>query len=121
MTNKFEIGDTLINLNKGGSYGNICTLISKCPFLLHDETTRVFYVTNSLDGYELYNEKPQDTILEAVKNDLTARSERGVAKYGTTLDSTDLTQNEWLQHAYEEALDFALYLKKLINETNTTK
>jgi hypothetical protein len=33
--------------------------------------------------------------------------------YGTTLDRQDLTRSEWLQHAYEEALDLALYLKKL--------
>jgi len=59
-----------------------------------------------------------DTIVQSVQADLQARSERGMAKYGTTLDRTDLTQKEWLQHAYEEALDFALYLKKLINHDN---
>jgi hypothetical protein len=65
----------------------------------------------------LFNPKT-DTIVQAVQADLQARSERGIAKYGTTLDRTDLTQKEWLQHAYEEALDFALYLKKLINHDN---
>jgi hypothetical protein len=30
------------------------------------------------------------------------------------MDRTDLSQDEWLQHAYEEALDLALYLKKLL-------
>ena len=57
----------------------------------------------------------QDTIVQSVQSDLQARSERGIAKYGTTLDRTDLTEKDWLQHAYEEALDLALYLKKLIN------
>ena len=57
----------------------------------------------------------QDTIVQAVQSDLQARSERGIAKYGTTLDRTDLSEKDWLQHAYEEALDLALYLKKLIN------
>ena len=56
----------------------------------------------------------QDTIVKAVQADLQARSERGIAKYGTTLDRTDLTEKDWLQHAYEEALDLALYIKKLI-------
>lgn len=55
-----------------------------------------------------------DPIVEAVKADLTARSRRGMEKYGTTLARTDLTRKEWLQHAYEESLDHALYLKKLI-------
>jgi hypothetical protein len=30
------------------------------------------------------------------------------------MDRTDLSQDEWMQHAYEEALDLALYLKKLL-------
>jgi len=76
------------------------------------------------EEWEIFHEdlhlfKPNtDTIVQSVQDDLQARSERGMAKYGTTLDRTDLTQKEWLQHAYEEALDFALYLKKLINHDN---
>jgi hypothetical protein len=33
------------------------------------------------------------------------------------MDRTDLTKEEWIQHAYEEALDLALYLKKIIKQT----
>lgn len=33
------------------------------------------------------------------------------------MDRKDLTNKEWLQHAYEEALDLSLYLKKLIEES----
>lgn len=51
-------------------------------------------------------------LLQAVIDDLVAREERGKAKYNTTMDREDLTHQEWLQHAYEEALDMALYLKK---------
>jgi hypothetical protein len=53
-------------------------------------------------------------ILDQTIKDLKAREVRGLKEYGTTLDRTDLTQDEWLQHAYEEALDLALYLKKLL-------
>ena len=35
------------------------------------------------------------------------------------MDRNDLTHKEWLQHAYEEALDMALYLKKAINESES--
>jgi hypothetical protein len=53
---------------------------------------------------------------------LQQRSELGIQKYQTTLDRGDLSEIEWLQHAYEEALDLANYLKKLItikqNENN---
>jgi hypothetical protein len=56
----------------------------------------------------------EDTIVEMVREDLLARAQTGFVKYGVTLARTDLTREEWLQHAYEEALDLANYLKRLI-------
>jgi hypothetical protein len=56
-----------------------------------------------------------DTIVLSVMDDLNSRSILGVEKYKTTLDREDLTRKEWLQHAYEECLDQANYLKKLIS------
>ena len=53
-------------------------------------------------------------LLDQTIKDLQAREVRGLKEYGTTMDRTDLSQDEWLQHAYEEALDLALYLKKLL-------
>jgi hypothetical protein len=53
-------------------------------------------------------------ILDQTIKDLQAREVRGLKEYGTTMDRTDLSKDEWLQHAYEEALDLALYLKKLL-------
>ena len=53
-------------------------------------------------------------ILDEVINDLKQREQKGLSTYGTTVDRTDLTEKEWLQHAYEEALDLAIYLKKLM-------
>ena len=52
-------------------------------------------------------------LYETIK-DLYKREIRGLREYGTTMDRTDLSKDEWLQHAYEEALDLALYLKKLL-------
>lgn len=43
-----------------------------------------------------------------------ARSEAGLKKYGTTLARTDLTQEDWLNHAQQEAMDLANYLEVLI-------
>jgi hypothetical protein len=60
--------------------------------------------------------KPPSTILQVVIAELKVREERGLQKYGTTMDRTDLTEKQWLQHAYEEALDLAMYLRKLIKE-----
>ena len=53
-------------------------------------------------------------ITEQVINDIKVRELKGIQTYGTTMDREDLTQDMWLNHAYEEALDFAIYLKKLI-------
>jgi hypothetical protein len=62
--------------------------------------------------------KKPSNLLQLVIMDLRVREERGLETYGTTMDRTDLTQKEWLQHAYEEALDLALYLKKLMTTEN---
>ncbi len=48
--------------------------------------------------------------------DIAERQRRGVAKYGTTVASNPLPTRQWLQHAYEEALDFAIYLRRAIEE-----
>lgn len=50
-----------------------------------------------------------------VAQDVMMRAASGLAKYGTTMDRTDLTREQWLQHLYEELLDAAVYTKKLIN------
>lgn len=57
-----------------------------------------------------------DHVVEAVRTDLLNRSQLGIAKYGVTLDRTDLNLRDWLQHAYEETLDQAHYLKRAIIE-----
>jgi hypothetical protein len=57
-------------------------------------------------------------ILYNIIDDLLAREDKGIKEYGTTMDRTDLSEIEWLQHAYEEALDLSIYLKKLIKIKN---
>ena len=57
-----------------------------------------------------------DKVVQAVMNDLNDRSRVGVEKYNTTLERTDLKLKDWLQHAYEETLDKANYLKRAILE-----
>jgi len=59
---------------------------------------------------------PNCPIVEAVRDDLLRRSQLGIAKYGVTLDRADLNLRDWLQHAYEEHLDAANYLKRAIIE-----
>jgi hypothetical protein len=58
----------------------------------------------------------KDTIVFKVASLLRARSDTGIRKYGTTLDRTDLSVKQWIDHAIEESLDHALYLMKLKDE-----
>lgn len=49
---------------------------------------------------------------------LQQRDAHGLAKYGTTLDRTDLTLRDWLQHQAEELLDGAGYALAAIRAIN---
>lgn len=60
--------------------------------------------------------KKRDAVIDEVRDDLLRRSQFGIKKYGVTLERTDLTLRDWLNHAYEEALDHANYLKRAIME-----
>jgi hypothetical protein len=48
--------------------------------------------------------------------DIAYRQQEGLSKYGTTVADNPLTLRQWLQHAYEEALDQAIYLKRAMEE-----
>lgn len=50
-----------------------------------------------------------------VCNDITARQAKGISKYGVTVADNPLELREWLTHAYLEALDQAIYLKRAIH------
>lgn len=60
-------------------------------------------------------------LLYDVIDDILFREEKGRAEYGTTMDRKDLSEEQWLQHAYEEALDLAIYLKKIIKTRSENK
>jgi len=57
-------------------------------------------------------------VLKQVIEDMRKREEKGKKEYGTTMDRTDLNQTDWMDYAYEEALDLSLYLKKIILNRN---
>lgn len=63
--------------------------------------------------------RPKDDITWEVMKDLTSRAKRGVEKYSTTLSENN--HQNMLQHAYEEVLDLAQYLKKEITTLNTVQ
>jgi len=51
-----------------------------------------------------------------VCDDIASRQKMGTAKYGTTVCANPLELKQWLQHAYEEALDLSVYLRRCIQE-----
>jgi hypothetical protein len=60
----------------------------------------------------------RDSVVFKIAQLLRSRSDTGIRKYGTTLDRTDLSVKQWIDHAIEESLDHALYLMKLKDELN---
>ena len=51
-----------------------------------------------------------------VCQDIARRQQVGIAKYGTTVEGNPLNLRQWLNHAYEETLDKAVYLRRAIEE-----
>jgi predicted phage-related endonuclease len=78
-------------------------------------STKDIKLDTKIKQYDDYFVK--DEITKSVIMDLASRAERGLKKYNTTLGEND--HQNMLQHAYEEALDLAQYLKKEITTLNT--
>lgn len=53
---------------------------------------------------------------DAVAVKIQKRADAGLAKYGVTMERTDLSRLDWLIHAQEEAMDLAVYLERLIQD-----
>lgn len=64
-------------------------------------------------------EKHTDSVVESIITKFKQRSELGFKKYNKTLDRTDLTYIEWVNHLQEELMDAILYAEKLKQYANT--
>lgn len=60
--------------------------------------------------------EPRPDIERQVCKDIFDRQKIGIHKYGTTVADNPLSLREWLNHAYEECLDQAIYLRRAIAE-----
>jgi len=60
----------------------------------------------------------RDKIVEQVVDKSYERSQIGITKYGTTLENNN-TDN-FFNHALEEAMDFSLYIMKIIDIVKDT-
>ena len=57
-----------------------------------------------------------DANVEAVRELLAARSQKGLDKYGVTTERKDIDLLGWLQHLQEELLDAAVYIERVKRE-----
>lgn len=53
---------------------------------------------------------------ENVINKIRQRRDKGRTKYGVSMERTDLSRIDWLNHAQQEAMDLAIYLERLIRD-----
>lgn len=64
-------------------------------------------------------EKHTDSVVESIITKFKQRSELGIKKYNKTLERTDLSYIEWVNHLQEELMDAILYAEKLKQYANT--
>jgi hypothetical protein len=62
-----------------------------------------------------------DSITEGVIAKIRARATLGEKKYGVTMDRTDLTPLEWMEHFQQENMDASIYAEKWIRVNGTCK
>lgn len=55
-------------------------------------------------------------IEDEVCKKIQGRAKVGLEKYGVTMERTDFSHLDWLIYAQEEAMDFAVYLQRMIED-----
>ena len=69
---------------------------------------------NDIDPNVKMLENESDQIVLSVIDKYAKRSEVGIAKYGTTLETNN--KDNYLKHLQEELMDASLYLEKLMTQ-----
>jgi hypothetical protein len=67
------------------------------------------------------NQEVKDQVVLSVMAKYAERSNKGLRKYGTTLDREDLTIYDWLNHLQEELMDATLYLERIRKDISLEK
>lgn len=65
--------------------------------------------------------KVTDSIVDSIIDKFVERATIGKQKYGTDLDRTDLSLEDWLEHSIQEKLDDILYMQKALKELREVK
>jgi hypothetical protein len=101
--------------------GDVVIKVGFCYQYKRNGTSRWFIkheVENNPEYWqEITEEEPTDPIVDSVIERFKSRSQEGIKKYGTTLESNNsLSIIDWINHAQEEGMDRLLYLEKLKSE-----
>jgi hypothetical protein len=62
-----------------------------------------------------------DSVVESIIEKFRQRSAVGIKKYNTTLDRTDLSEEQWCNHLLEEMMDAILYCYRLREQLKNKK
>jgi hypothetical protein len=65
--------------------------------------------------------KVTDPIVDSIIDKFVERATFGKEKYGCTLDRTDLSLEDWLEHSIQEKLDDILYMQKALTTLREVK
>jgi hypothetical protein len=65
--------------------------------------------------------KITDSIVDSIIDKFVERATIGKQKYGTDLDRTDLSLEDWLEHSIQEKLDDILYMQKALTVLRESK
>jgi hypothetical protein len=73
------------------------------------------------EGYRIWRKMDEappvaQGIEKLVCSDILKRQLGGIKKYGFTVAENPAKLKEWLNHAYEEALDMAIYLRRAMSD-----
>ncbi len=66
-----------------------------------------------------YSKRPSETmptldpVVNVIIQKLVDRHKQGMLTYGVSMADNPLSTEQWINHAIEEALDFACYLERL--------
>lgn len=105
---------------------NAADAVAAMRFLEHEakdhdgDARRVLLDTAQYLGQQASNGVPTGVEAEVCAL-IASRQRAGIAKYGMTVADNPLALRDWLQHALEEVLDQAVYIKRAINELDNRK
>ena len=84
--------------------------------LLGYDKERGTYIGQLRGAVDSVQQRPANSrTVAAVIEELQMRERKGLGAYGTTVDRQDFSYQTWQQHLFEELLDAAVYLRRIMN------